>query len=153
MKIEVTSQKAQIAVAIKRTAVNMEQIAELTTDGYTRLMGYLLEQGKQIAGAPYLAYMNGNEDFSEFDIELGIPVLEAIPDQGEFYMSQTYEGKAILTVYQGAYKDIEAAYVALMNYAEENALEMTGVYYDYYISDPTDTPENELLTQVVFPIL
>lgn len=152
MKIEVTNQQPQIAVAMKKTAISMEQIAEVTTGGYTKLMGYLAEQGKQIAGAPYLAYMNGNEDFSKFDIELGIPVSEAVPVQGEFYMSQSYEGKAITTTYKGAYKDIETAYVALMDYAKENVLEMTGVYYDYYISNPADTPENELLTQVVFPI-
>lgn len=152
MKIEVTNQQSQIAAAIKITAVSMEQIAEVTTEGYTKLMGYVAEQGKQIAGAPYLAYMNGNEDFSKFDIELGIPVSEAVPVQGEFYMSQSYKGKAITTTYKGAYKDIEVAYVALMDYAKKNAMEMTGVYYDYYISNPADTPENELLTQVVFPI-
>ena len=152
MKIEVTNQQPQIAVAMKKTAISMEQIAEVTTEGYTKLMGYLAEQGKQIAGAPYLAYMKGNEDFSKFDIELGIPVSEAVSVQGELYMSQSYEGKAITTTYKGAYKDIEVAYVALMDYAKENALEMTGVYYDYYISNPADTPENELLTQVVLPI-
>ena len=152
MKVEVTNQQPQIAVAIKKTAVSMEQIAEVSTSGYTELMEYLAKKGKQIAGAPYLAYMNGNEDFSKFDIELGIPVSKAIPVQGEFFMSQIYEGKAIATTYKGAYKDIEVAYVALMDYAKENALEMTGVYYDYYISNPADTPESELLTQVVFPI-
>ena len=152
MKIEVTNQQPQIAVAMKMAAIGMEQITEITTEGFTKLMAYLAEQGKQIAGAPYLAYMNGNVDFSQFDIELGIPVGEAVTVQGEFFMSQTHEGKAIATTYKGAYKDLETAYVALMDYAKENALEMTGVYYDYYISDPADTPENELLTQVVFPI-
>ena len=155
--VEIINKQPQIAVAMKKTAVSMEQIAEVTTEGYKKIMGYLAEQstpesGAEIAGAPYLAYMNANEDFSKFDIELGIPVSEAVPAGGEFYMSQTYEGKAIATTYKGAYKDIEVAYVALMDYAKENSLEMTGVYYDYYISNPSETPESELLTQVVFPI-
>ena len=152
MEIEVTDQQAQIAVAIKRTAMNMEQIAEATTEGLTRLMEYVTAQGQKMIGAPYLAYMNFQEDFSEFDIELGIPVSEALPVQGEFYMSRSCDGKAITTTYKGAYKDIEVAYVALMDYAKENALEMTGVYYDYYINNPADTPESELLTQIVFPV-
>ena len=54
--------------------------------------------------------------------------------------------------YKGAYKDIEIAYTALMAYMAENRLESTGVYYDYYLNNPADTPESELLTQVVFPI-
>ena len=152
MKVELTNQEPQIAVATRKTAVSMEQISEVTTEGFTRLMGYLTEKGKKIAGAPYLAYMNGNEDFTQFDIELGIPVDEAVPAEGDYYMSNSYKGKAISTIYKGAYKDIEVAYVALMDYAKDNALELTGVYYDYYINDPAETPENELLTQVVFPI-
>ena len=152
MKVEVSNQQPQIAVAKKKTAANMEQIAEDATKGFTQLMEYISEQGKQVAGAPYLAYMNCNEDFSQFDIELGIPVSEAVPNQNEFYMSQSCEGKAITTMYKGAYKDIGVAYEALMDYAKDNALELTGVYYDYYINDPADTPESELLTQVVIPI-
>lgn len=31
-------------------------------------------------------------------------------------------------------------------------LESTGTYYDYYLNDPDETPESELLTKVVFPI-
>ncbi len=152
MKIELANQQSQISVAMKMTKVSMAQIAEATTEGYKKLMEYLAKQGKEIAGAPYLAYMNATEDWSRFDIELGIPVSETVPVQGEFFMSQTYEGKAISTMYKGAYKDIEVAYTALMDYAKENSLEMTGVYYDYYISNPAVTPESELLTQVVFPV-
>jgi len=152
MNVEVTNQKPEIAVAIKVTAIGMDKMVEAMDTGYPKLMGYIEEQGKQITGAPYCCYMNGNEDFSQFDLELGIPVSEAISAQGEFFMSQTYEGKAIAAMHKGAYKDIEKAYTALMDYAKENSLELTGIYYDYYISNPADTPESELLTQVVFPV-
>lgn len=152
MNIEVINQKAEIALAIKKTAISMDNIAAAMDEGYTKLMGYLTEQGKQMAGAPYCAYMNGNEDFSQFDIELGIPVAEQVSVRGELYMSQTCEGKAICATHKGAYKDIEAAYVALMDYAKENSLELTGVYYDFYLNSPAHTPESELLTKVVFPI-
>lgn len=152
MKIEVTNLQPQVAVAMKKESATMEEISVLATEGLQKVFGFLAQQGVAIAGAPYLAYMNANEDFSMFDVELGIPVREAVSVGDEFFMSQTYEGKAIATMYKGAYKDIEVAYVALMDYAKENSLEMTGVYYDYYISNPADTLESELLTQVVFPI-
>ena len=152
MKIEVTNQQPQIAVAIKRTGINMDQIAAVMEEAYPKVMAFFAEQGKEYAGVPYCAYMNGNEDYSLFDIELGIPIAEPVAVQGELFMSRNCEGKAITTTYQGPYKGVEAAYVALMNYAKENSLELTGVYYDYYLNNPADTPENELLTQVVFPI-
>ena len=152
MKIEITNFQPQIAVAIKKTAVSMDNMMEAIDELCAKLLAYLAEQGKEIAGAPYLAYMNANEDWSQFDIEWGFPVEGPLPVQGEFYMSKTYEGKAITVTHKGAYKDLETAYCALMEYAKENSLESTGVYYDYYLNDPTKTPESELLTQVVYPI-
>ena len=152
MNSETINQKPEIAIALKKAAADMDGIGDTMTEGFTKLMHYLAEQGKEIAGAPYCAYTNGNEDFSQFDIELGIPVAEPVPEQGEFYMSQTCEGKAVTIMHKGAYKDMEASYKKLMQYAEENSLEMTGLYYDFYLSDPCETPEDELLTKIVFMV-
>jgi len=152
MNIEVTNEKAEIAIAIKETAVNMGNMAEAMGKGYGKLMDYLSKLGKQPSGPPYCAYINGNEDYSQFDIEMGMPVDEAVPVQGEFYMSKTHEGKAVCTIYKGPFKEIEVAYTALMEYLPANSLESTGVYYDYYLNDPDVTPESELLTRVVFPV-
>jgi len=150
--MEVAQQESVIAAAIKVKSMNMDNMVEAMNAGYTKLMGYIAEQGKQIAGAPYCCYSNASDDFSQFDMEFGIPVSEAVPAQGEIFMSQTYEGKAATATHKGAYKDLEAAYTALMAYVSEKSLELTGVYYDYYINDPADTPESELLTQIVFPV-
>ena len=152
MNIEVTNQKSQIAVALKKESATMAEISVLATEGLQKVFGFLAQRGIKIAGAPYLAYTNGNADFSRFDVELGIPVSGEVAVSGEFFMSKTCEGKAITATYKGAYKDIDTAYTALMEYMAENKLESTGVYYDYYINDPADTPESELLTQIVFPI-
>ena len=152
MNIEVTNQKSQIAVAIKKENVTMEEISVVATEGLQKVFVFLAESGAEISGAPYLAYSNGSEDFSQFDVELGIPVAGEIFVSDEFFMSKTCEGKAITAMHKGAYKDVDAVYTALMGYMAENNLESTGIYYDYYISDPADTPESELLTQVVFPV-
>ncbi|MCL1885367.1 MAG: GyrI-like domain-containing protein [Dehalococcoidia bacterium] len=152
MKVEIINFKAQIAVAMKVTAIGMDKMAEEMDAGYKKLMVYVSEQGKQIAGAPYCCYTNCSEDFSQFDMELAIPVNEALSISGDFFMSQSYDGRAVTATHKGAYKDVEIAYTALMQYMAENKLESTGVYYDYYINNPADTQESELLTQVVFPI-
>ena len=152
MNIEVTNQKSQIAVAVKKEHATMAEIDMLATDGLQKVFGFLAQQGVAIAGAPYLAYTNGNADFSQFDVELGIPVGEEIAVEGEFFMSKTCEGKAVTAIYKGPYKDVEVAYTALIEYLAVNKLESTGVYYDYYLNNPADTPESELLTQVVFPV-
>jgi len=150
MEIEVTNQKAEIAIAIKAAAVNMDNMADAMDKGYKELWDYLIKLGKQASGPPYCAYTNCSEDFSIFDLEMGIPVAEAVPVQGEICLGKTHEGKAVCTTYKGPYKEIEAAYTALMEYLPKNSLESTGVYYDFYLNNPADTPESELLTKVVF---
>jgi len=85
-------------------------------------------------------------------MEFGIPVNLAVAEKDDIIMSHTFEGKAAVATHKGAYKEIETTYTELMDYVKENSLELTGVYYDYYISNPEDTPENELITQIVFAI-
>ncbi|MDR1993103.1 MAG: GyrI-like domain-containing protein [Nitrososphaerota archaeon] len=152
MNIEIINKKSEIAVAVKFEAVEFTKMAEIMTAGYQKLWGYLVKCGKQMVDVPYCKYTNGSENFMKWDIELGVPVGEPLPEQGEFYMSKTCEGKAITAVHKGAYKDIEKTYAPMMAYLVENKLESTGVYYDYYLNNPADTPEGELLTKVVFPI-
>jgi effector-binding domain-containing protein len=152
MNIEVTNQESQIAVAIKKEAVRFDNMAGVMVEVYQILLAYIAQQGKQIAGAPYCKYTNGSEDFMQWDIELGVPVSEPLPEQDGMYMSRTCEGKAICAMHKGSYKDIDQTYTPMMEYLTANNLESTGDYYDYYISNRADTPENESLTQVVFPV-
>jgi effector-binding domain-containing protein len=152
MSIEIINKESEIAVAVKFEAVEFTKMAEIMTMGYQKLWVYVAKCGKQMVGAPYCKYTNGSVDFMRWDIELGVPVSEPLPEQGEIYMSKTCEGRAITAIHKGAYKDIEKTYGPMMQYLAENKLESTGVYYDYYLSNPADTPESELLTKVVFPI-
>ena len=151
MNIEVKEMQAKIALAVKRKAT-MENIAAVMDEGYGKILGYLNEIGQYPVCAPYACYMNCSPDFCEFDLEMGFPVAAEVTVKDDLFMSKSFEGKAATVMYKGAYKDIEPAYVALMEYMAANSLESTGVYYDYYISNPADTPESELLTEVVFPI-
>ncbi len=44
------------------------------------------------------------------------------------------------------------AYNALNEYIAQNKHESTGVVYEFYLNDPAETPEEELQTQIVFPL-
>ena len=152
MTIETIDRRAEIAAAVKYDAVDFTNMGPIMGESYQKLWAYLAQCGKQMAGAPYCKYTNPSEDYMKFDIELGVPVSEPLPEKGEIYMSKTCEGRAITATHKGAYKDIENTYALMMQYLEDNNLQSTGVYYDYYLNNPADTPESELLTKVVFPI-
>ena len=152
MKIEVINNEVEIAVAVKYDALDFSNMGNTMGEGYEKLFNYISQCGEKVSGAPYCRYTNPSEDFMKFDIELGIPVGTPIPEKDDIYMSKTISGKAITAIHKGAYKDIEKTYTPMMQYLADNNLESTGVYYDYYISDPSVTPEDELLTKVVFLI-
>ena len=150
MNIETINKEAEIAIAVKYDAVNFTNMGPVMGEGYKKLWAYIAQNGKQMTGAPYCRYTNPSEDFMKFDIELGVPVSEPLPEKDGVYMAETCEGKAITAMHKGTYKDIEKTYAPMMQYLAENKLESAGVYYDYYLNNPADTPENELLTKVVF---
>ena len=152
MNIETINKEAELAAAVRYDAVDFTNMAAIMGEGYQKLWAYAAQCGKQPAGAPYCKYTNGSEDFMKFDIELGLPVSEPLPEKDGVYMSKTCEGKAITAIHKGAYKDIEKTYGSMMQHLAENNLQSTGVYYDYYLNNPADTSESELLTKVVFPI-
>ena len=150
MKIEITNQQPQIAAAVKYKAVDFTNMGPVMSEGYQKLWAYLAQYGKQMDSAPYCKYTNPSKDYMRFDIELGVPVSEPLPEKDGVYMAKTCDGKAITAMHKGAYKDIEKTYAPMMQYLAENNLQSTGVYYDYYLNNPADTPESELLTKVVF---
>ena len=150
MNIETINKEAENAAAVGYIAVDFTNMGSVMSEGYQKIYDYAVQCGKQITGAPYCKYTNPSEDYMKFDIELGFPVSEPLPEKDGIFMAKTCEGKAITAMHKGAYKDIEQTYTLMMKYMEENNLESTGVYYDYYLNDPAITPESELFTKVIF---
>ena len=152
MDIKVLDQKAEPALAVKQPAVNMKNLQAVMGEAYGLIMKKLEELGKEITGAPYVLYTNANPDYSVFDLEMGFPVAEELPVDGDLYMTKTYEGKAVEAIHKGPYDTLEETYVAMMKYIQENSLEATGETYDFYLNNPMETKPEELLTKVVMPV-
>ena len=149
MKIEVTQQKSVRAVALTKKTT-MANLAAAIGEGYGKIGAYLAKSGVQMSDAPYVAYPG--DMHNEFDLEMGFPVASDLPCEGEFYMTDTYEGKAVSATFKGPYSELSKAYGEVFKYIGENKLEMTGGCYDFYTNDPADTPPEELLTIIVIPI-
>lgn len=146
---DLKEQPAQKTLSI-RTRAAVQDLSQVFGQGYGQIAQYLGELGEQPMGPPFAAYYN--MDMENLDLELGFPVARDLPGRGEITPGQIPGGQMATCLYTGPYDDIEGAYTALTHYVEENGYQTTGVAYEFYLNDPTETPPAELQTQINFPL-
>ena len=146
---ELVDQPPQPTLSI-RTTTTIKELPEELGKAYGAIAQYLGQLGEQPAGAPYAAYFSwGGEDF---EVEIGFPVSKTLPDKDQIKSTEIPGGKLARCLHTGPYRKIEPAYNALTEWVKENGYEATGVAYEFYLNDPGEVPEQELLTQIVFPL-
>jgi effector-binding domain-containing protein len=117
---------------------------------YGQIMAFLGQTGENPMGAPYAAYYN--MDMEDLDVELGIPVGKPLKPQGDLKGGEIPAGKYASCVHTGPYNEVENAYTELTAWMEAEGHVPTGVAYEIYLNDPAETPPDQLLTEVLFPL-
>ena len=143
-------EKSDQPVLSLRTRTAVQDLPEVLGRSYGALAAYLAEIGQEPSGAPFVGYYN--MDMQDLDIEIGFPVPDVIKGKGELREGQLPGGKMATCLYVGPYKEIEPAYNALTEFMKQEAVIPTGVAYEFYLNDPQTTPEEELETQILFPL-
>jgi effector-binding domain-containing protein len=146
---ELKEWSAQPTLAI-RTRAAVQDLSRVMGETYGAIAQYLGELGEYPAGPPFAAYHN--MDMQDLDVEIGFPVARELPGRGDIQAGHLPQGKVATHLYTGPYSDMESAYDALSRWIEENGYEPTGVAYEFYLSDPEETPPDEHQTQIVFPL-
>ena len=147
---QVKEQAVQPTLAI-RTRAPVQELPSALGDEYCAIAQYLGELGEQPAGPPFVAYYN--QDMQDLDLEIGFPVSGELPDRGDIQAGEIPGGKVATCIYTGPYGGIGLAYEALSHWMEENGYQPTGVAYEVYLNDPDETPPEELLTRIMFPLV
>jgi effector-binding domain-containing protein len=138
---------AQPTICI-RTRTPVGNLPHILGNAFESLINYLAETDTIPTYAPYVGYFN--MDMQDLDIEIGYPVAQPLAGKNELKSSEIPAGKQVSCIYTGPYNKIEPAYEAIMKWITENGYTPTGVCYEFYLNDPHTTPENELLTKIVF---
>ena len=142
-KCEVKEQPTQPTLSI-RTRTSVQDLAQVLGKAYDAIAQYLAELGEQPVGPPFAAYYN--MDMQNLDVEIGFPASKRLPGKGEIKASEIPAGKVATCLYTGPYSEIEPAYNALSQWIKDNGYEATGVAYEMYLNDPTQTLPRELKT-------
>lgn len=146
-KCEVKEQDAQLTLSI-RTKTSVQDLPQLVGKSYGAIAQYLGELGAYPAGPPFAVYYN--MDMQNLDVEIGFPVSKKFPNKGDIKASEIPSGKFASCLYTGPYNEIEPAYNELSQWIKDNGYEASGVAYEIYLSDPGQTPPEELQTVISF---
>ena len=122
---------------------------------FGEVVGYVMKENLQITEPPYGIYMNSPMEVSpeELQYEVGIAFTGNADGEGRVKVKEIPAHKVVSTVYKGAYGQAAQIYQALIKYAEENDYNIVGPVKEIYITNPMEVAENELLTEVQFPVM
>ncbi|NDJ61643.1 MAG: GyrI-like domain-containing protein [Chloroflexi bacterium] len=137
-------------IVFVRTRTPVEALPAVIGEAYGRIMPHVSAQGVEAVEPPYVAYFN--DDMADMDVEIGVVISKAIPGQGDIQVGELPAGQVAACMYKGPYNGVGVAHDALMQWAKAEGHTITGVAYEFYISDPEETAPEDLLTQICHPL-
>lgn len=146
-KFEIKTMNSHDALTI-RTNTDITELKTVLATSYNKILRYLGENGEFPYGFPFIIYHNN--DMDNLDIEVGFPVNAKFLGDEDIHMSHTPGGHILSCVHVGSYDNIELTYKALTEALHKYDYHPTGSAYEIYLNDPSDTPANDLLTEVGF---
>ncbi|PKM50913.1 MAG: AraC family transcriptional regulator [Firmicutes bacterium HGW-Firmicutes-7] len=133
-----------------RTKTKLEELPTIIGEAYGKIMQYLNELGLTPNEAPFTAYYN--LDMTDLDVEMGFPVANQLQGKDDIKATIISAGRCISCMHKGPYSQMEAPYMEMEKWLQENGYEATGICYEYYYNSPMDVEESELLTKIVMPL-
>ncbi len=150
LECQINERAAQPVLSV-RMRTSLPNISQALGQAYGSVAQYLGEMGEQPAGAPFAAYYN--IEMQDLDIEAGFPVSRPLPGRETVQANEIPAGPQGSVVYQGPYSGIATAYEALKQYVHEQGYNGTRVAYEIYLTDPMETPPEQAVTQIMFPLV
>ena len=150
--VQVTEATPQLVAAIK-LHTNLKQVGEDIAAGFGAVVHAMGSAGKSPAGAPFIIFPDVIDEQTDGDIEICVPVADAMADDGDVYGREVAGATVATTMHKGPYQQVAAAYHTLTAWISEHGHDMAGPPREIYLNDPQTVPEDELLTRVEWPIV
>ena len=119
------------------------------------VVGFIMAKGLQMMGPPFGVYFNSPQEVpvEELLYEVGMPFAGEAEEEGRVKIKTIPAQLVLSTIYKGPYSEAGMAIGALAEHAYKNNYEIIGPPIEIYLSDPNETPESELLTEMCFPVM
>jgi len=142
-----------IAYATGSSGREPADIAAALGAAYGRVAVFVTANGLRLDGHPIA--INNYWDDRGYGFDAGIPV-GGTPARGTgpdsaVRMGETYGGRVVRAVNVGPYTNLQTTYEKVVAFMAVHEMENNGRSWDVFVSDPGNTPEEELITEVYFP--
>ncbi|MDA0992684.1 MAG: SRPBCC family protein [Proteobacteria bacterium] len=145
-----------IEIAFLRTTSVPEAaaISEAMGDSYFEILSFIDRYGLKAAGAPISITRTFSGSDLVFDAAIPARGITATTPRNEHAVKigATYAGPVIRVRHTGSYATLGHTHDKIAAYLAAMGIVRNGDAWESYISDPTKTPESELLTYVYYPI-
>jgi len=149
--VEVKDIEAAKALVIKAT-IKTSEISAKTGELFSKLIGYMQENGIQMTGPPFTKYYSWDPE-GETEMEAGAPVEQVVETQGEIQYVELPAVKVATALHTGPYEAVGPVYEAIEKFIEKEGLRVAGAVWEVYLTDPNTEPDpNKYKTQVYFPV-
>lgn len=149
-EVEVKKVPAQRALVV-RASVSLETIKERMGAAFDTLMRHARETGAQFVGPPFVLYPE--TPAGDFPIAVCMPVAPGAVAGDEVAVEELPAVEAATLLYQGPYDGMEPSWRRLMEWVGASGRRPAGPVREIYLSDPDQVGEEELLTELVVPLV
>lgn len=128
---------------------------ELLPQFLGEVVQWVMDKGLQISGMPYGMYYNSPMEvpLEELKWETGIPILGEVKVEGRIKIKKIPSHEALFAMHKGPYDQVADTYAAIMQHAFKNGYEIAGPPMEFYLNDPREVLESEILTEVQQPVV
>lgn len=154
---EITTVEAKPVILTRSTAKAADNAAISAALGaaYQKLLNFGMSNELQIGGAP-LAITISHSAEGDWVFDAAMPLAEkpakAPAEADGVTIGESYSGRAVKLTHKGPYNTMAETYERIHAYTKANNLKEKMVAWEEYVSDPAETDEAELLTNIYVAI-
>jgi DNA-binding transcriptional MerR regulator len=139
-------------VASLRTPTTQAAIFTDIPDGFGRVLTALGSVGVDAIGAPFTVFYETPDADTEGDIGLCVPVGPGLLAVEGVELLQLGEVVVASIIHHGSYEEMGGSYASVSTWIHEHGHRIAGPTREIYLNSPADVRDDELLTEIQFPI-
>jgi effector-binding domain-containing protein len=141
---------AQLALVV-RTRGTTDTSMERMWEAWTALTRHIEATGAQVVGPPFEYYPELIE--GEYPFVVGVPVAEGAAPGNEVILEELPSVEAATLLYKGPYDAMLPSWERLKEWVAAHRRRPGGAPREVYLNDPNEVEEDELLTELVIPLV